>query len=216
MRSYLFVGVENYVFSRLHPRRQTTSPLLPSTIHHSIPQSIEMQWFLVDFPGDDGSPPPLSHPNSVHCHSLLRSAKPSARREEAPARLTQLLPFLSSPSRLNLFLCPLPHTISSASPTPSPLPPTPTPTSLALSHSPSPSKVLYYSSSSRVGVLVQANTTLWLYGTIFALAVTKNMIQTNTGAVKPSNPSIVTKVPSVREISCPNSQGALILFSRII
>ena len=160
MRLHLFVGVE--VFSRLHPRRQTTSPLLPSTIHHSIPQSVEMQWFLVDIPGDDSSPPTSSHSNSVLCHSLLRSAKPNARREEAPARLTQLLPFLSSTSQLNLFLCPLPHAISSPSPTPSP-PPTPTPISLALSHSPLPSKVLHYRSSSRVGVLVEANTTLWLY-----------------------------------------------------
>ena len=174
-----------------------------------------MQWFLVDVPGDNGSPPPLSHPNSVLCHSLLRSAKSRARREEAPARLTQLLPFLSSPSQLNLFLCPLPRTISSPSPTPSPLPPTPTPISLTLSHTPlpSPSKVLYYSSSSRVGVFVQASTTLWLYGIMIALAVTKNMIQTNTGAVEPSIPYMVTKVPSIPEISCPNSQGALILFS---
>ena len=106
MRLHLFVGIENYVFSRLRPRRQTTSPLLPSTIHHSIPQSIEMQWFLVDVLSDDGSPPTLRHSNSVLCHSLLRSAKPSARREEAPARLTQLLPFLSSPSQLNLFPTP--------------------------------------------------------------------------------------------------------------
>ena len=136
MRLHLFVGVE--VFSRLHPRRQTTSPLLPSTIHHSIPQSIEMQWFLVDVPNDDGSWPTSSHSNSVLCHSLLRSAKSSARREAAPARLTQVLPFLSSPSQLNLFLCRLPHTISSPSLTPSPLPPTTTPISLALSHSPPP------------------------------------------------------------------------------
>ena len=42
-------------------------------------------------------------------------------------------------------------------------------------------------------------TTLWLYGIMFALAVTKNMIQTNTGALKPPNPYMVTKVqgPSV-------------------
>ena len=96
MRLHLFVGVENYGLSRLCPRRQTTgSPLLPSTIHHSIPQSIEMQWFLIDVSSDDGSPPTLSHSNSVLCHSLLRSANLSARREEAPARLTQLLPFLT-------------------------------------------------------------------------------------------------------------------------
>ena len=99
MRLHLFVGVE--VFSRLCPRRQTTSPLLPSTIHHSIPQSIEMQSFLADAPGGDGSPPTLSHSNSVLYHSLLRSAKPSARREEAPARLTQLLLFLNGHICLN-------------------------------------------------------------------------------------------------------------------
>ena len=98
-------GVENYFFSHLRPRRQTTSPLLPSTIHHSILQSIEIQWFLVDVPGDDGSLPTLSHSNSVLCHSVLRSAKPSARREEAHTRLTQLLPFLGSPPQPNLFLC---------------------------------------------------------------------------------------------------------------
>ena len=63
--------------------------------------------------------------------------------------------------------------------------------------------------SSRVRILVQANTTLWLYGIMFALAVTKNMIQTNTGALRPSNPYMMTKVPSVPVISCPNSQGAL-------
>ena len=51
--------------------------------------------------------------------------------------------------------------------------------------------------SLRVGILVQANTTLWFNGIMFALAVTKNMIQTNTGALEPSNPYMVTKVPSV-------------------
>ena len=32
-----FVGVENYVFSRLRPGRQVTTPLLPSMIQCSIP-----------------------------------------------------------------------------------------------------------------------------------------------------------------------------------
>ena len=34
---YFFVKVENYASSRLHLERQTTSPLLPSTIQYSIP-----------------------------------------------------------------------------------------------------------------------------------------------------------------------------------
>ena len=34
---YFFVEVENYASSRLRPGRQTTSPLLPSTIQYSIP-----------------------------------------------------------------------------------------------------------------------------------------------------------------------------------
>ena len=66
--------------------------------------------------------------------------------------------------------------------------------------------------SSRAGILVQANTTFWLYGITFALAVTKNTIQ-RTRALEPSDPYMVTKIPSVPGISCPNSQGALILFS---
>jgi hypothetical protein len=56
-------------------------------------------------PINDGSPPTLSHSNSLLCHSPLCSAKPSARREEAPAKVTQHHPFLGSPPQLNVFLC---------------------------------------------------------------------------------------------------------------
>ena len=54
---------------------------------------------------NDGSPPTLSHSNWLLCHSPDPSAKPSARREEAPAKVTQHYSFLGSPSSAQLFLC---------------------------------------------------------------------------------------------------------------
>ena len=61
--------------------------------------------FSLTSPVDDGSPPNLNHSNSLLFHSPIRSAKPGARREEAPTKLTQHHLFLGSPSRLNLFPC---------------------------------------------------------------------------------------------------------------
>ncbi|KIJ90375.1 hypothetical protein K443DRAFT_660279 [Laccaria amethystina LaAM-08-1] len=49
--------------------------------------------FSLTSPVNDGSPPTLSHSNSILCHSPLRSEKPSARREEALAKVTQHHPF---------------------------------------------------------------------------------------------------------------------------
>ena len=93
---YFFGGVENYVFSHLRSGRQTTIPLFPCTIQYSTPRRaankpfiLKCNGFSLTSPVNDGSPPTLSHSNCLLCHLPDPSAKPSARREEAPAKVTQ-------------------------------------------------------------------------------------------------------------------------------
>ena len=50
---------------------------------------------------DDSSLSHLNHSNGLLFHSPIRSARPGARREEAPTKFTQHHPFLGSPSQLN-------------------------------------------------------------------------------------------------------------------
>ena len=93
---YFFGGVENYVFSHLRSGRQTTIPLFPCTIQYSTPRRaankpfiLKCSGFSLTSPVNDGSPPTLSHSNWLLCHLPDPSAKPSARREGAPAKVTQ-------------------------------------------------------------------------------------------------------------------------------
>ena len=67
--------------------------------------------FSLASPVNDGSPPTLDHSNPLLCHSPIRTAKPSARREEAPAKLTPAPPI----HRLTLAAQPLPLSLTSSS-----------------------------------------------------------------------------------------------------
>ena len=95
--------------------------------------------FSLTSPFNDGSPPTLSHSNSLLCHLPLRSAKPSARRED------QHHPFLAHPhsstSSSVMISSSSPHHLFFFFP---PLTPTPTLVSYTPSHRPL-SKVLHYS-----------------------------------------------------------------------
>jgi len=93
--------------------------------------------FSLTSPVNDRSPPSLSHPNSLLCHSPLRSAKPSAKRRSTcqsyPAPPIPRLTLFSSTSS-SVTTSSSSHAISSPSSSPSPLPPTPTPMSHVRRH----------------------------------------------------------------------------------
>ena len=68
------------------PRRAANKPFI-----------LKCNGFSFISPVNDGSTPTLSHSNWLLSHSPHPSAKPSARREEAPAKVTQHYSFLGSP-----------------------------------------------------------------------------------------------------------------------